>query len=125
VPDITELGAAGSAQRLFADARVTPADLAAAELYDAFTILVLLQLETYGVTLKGQGWRYVQEQGMALDSRLPINTHGGHLSEGYLHGMNHFTEAVRQLRGTAANQVSRDGPILVGAVGMSSAILGH
>jgi hypothetical protein len=51
--------------------------------------------------------------------------HGGHLSEGYLHGMNHFTEAVRQLRGTAANQIKRDGPVLVGAMMMSSAILGR
>jgi acetyl-CoA acetyltransferase len=125
VHDITVLGAAGTAQRLFADARITPADLAAAELYDAFTILVLLQLEDYGLTSKGEGWRYLLDQGFGLDSRLPINTHGGHLSEGYLHGMNHFTEAVRQLRGTAANQIGRDGPILVGAVGMSSAILGR
>lgn len=124
-PDITVLGAAGAAQRLFADARVTPADLAAAELYDAFTILVLLQLEDYGLAPRGEGWRYLLDQGFGLDSRLPINTHGGHLSEGYLHGMNHFTEAVRQLRGTAANQIGGDGPILVGAVGMSSAILGR
>jgi acetyl-CoA acetyltransferase len=125
VPDITELGAPGAAQRLFEDARVMPADLAAAQLYDAFTVLVLLQLEFYGLSEKGRGWRYVLDHGIGREARLPINTHGGHLSEGYLHGMNHFTEAVRQLRGTAANQVARDGPILVGAVGMSSAILGR
>ena len=125
VPDLTALGPKETAQRLFAEARISQGDLAAACLYDAFTILVLMSVEAYGLAPKGQGWRYLQEQGIALDSPLPINMHGGHLSEGYLHGMNHFTEAVRQLRGTAANQIKRDGPILVGAMVMSSAILGR
>lgn len=125
VPDITRLGPAETTRRLFAEARIAPRDLAAACLYDAFTILVLLSLEAYGLAPEGQGWRYLLEQGTGPDSPLPVNMHGGHLSEGYLHGMNHFTEAVRQLRGTAANQVTRDGPILVGAMMMSQAILGR
>jgi hypothetical protein len=47
----------------------------------------------------------VIEHGTGLDASPPVNTHGGHLSEAYIHGMNGMTEAVRQLRGTAANQV--------------------
>lgn len=123
--DLTALGPPETARRLFADARIGPSDLVAAELYDAFTILVMLQLEAYGLIERGQAWKYLREEGTGPDSPLPVNTHGGHLSEGYLHGMNHFTEAVRQLRGTAANQVSKEGPILVGAMMMSSMILGR
>jgi acetyl-CoA acetyltransferase len=125
VPDITRLGPAESTRRLFSDARIGQQDLAGACLYDAFTILVLMSLEAYGLAPEGRGWRYMMDQGTGPDSPLPVNMHGGHLSEGYLHGMNHFTEAVRQLRGTAANQIKRDGPVLVGAMMMSSAILGR
>ncbi len=61
----------------------------------------LRSLESYGFVPDGQAWRYVTEHGTGLDSPLPVNTHGGHLSEAYLHGMNGVLEAVRQLRGTA------------------------
>lgn len=123
VPDITELGPSETTRTLFADARIGVRDLAAAQLYDAFTNLVLMSIEAYGLAPKGKGWRYLLDYGTGPDSPLPVNTHGGHLSEGYLHGMNHLTEAVRQLRGTAANQIQRAGPILVGAMMMSSIIL--
>lgn len=121
--DITELGPAEATARLFDEARIAPHDLSCAQIYDSFSPLVMFQLETYGLAPPGGGWRYLLERGIALDSGLPVNTHGGHLSEGYLHGMNLVTEAVRQLRGESVNQVARAGPVLIASNGMSGLIL--
>jgi len=99
--DLTTTAAADLAPRLFATAGLTPADVDVAELYDAFTPLVLLQLEDYGFAPKGEAAGLVADGVTALGGRMPVNTHGGHLSEGYVHGLNHVAEAVDQLRGDA------------------------
>ena len=80
---------------------MSPSDIDVAELYDAFTPLVLLQLEDYGFVAKGEGAALVAAGSTSLGGSLPVNTHGGHLSEGYVHGLNHLAEAVDQLRGDA------------------------
>jgi acetyl-CoA acetyltransferase len=103
--DLTEFVVPAACERLYADARITPGDVDVAELYDATSFMALKSLETWGFAERGQGWRHVIEHGTGLDARPPVNTHGGHLSEAYIHGMNGVVEAVRQLRGTAANQV--------------------
>jgi acetyl-CoA acetyltransferase len=110
------------AEHLYADAHIAPADLAAAMIYDATTISVLLGLEAYGLSEPNQAWRSVTENGIGKDAAVPVNTNGGHLSEAYVHGMNHIVEAVRQCRGTSANQVDRSGPVLVSS-GPSAAVL--
>jgi acetyl-CoA acetyltransferase len=120
---LTRFGGPGNVEKLFADAGVTRDDISFAELYDATSFSVVTGLETYGFAAPGQAWRRILEEGLGLDAPLPVNTHGGHLSEAYIHGMNHLTEAVRQLRGTAANQVADAEVALVGANGASSAIL--
>jgi acetyl-CoA acetyltransferase len=99
--DLTTSAAAALAPRLYGTAGVGPDDVDVAELYDAFTPLVLLQLEDYGFVPKGDGAKFVAEGATARGGRLPVNTHGGHLSEGYVHGLNHVAEAVDQLRGDA------------------------
>ena len=65
-----------------------------AELYDATSFMTLKSLETYGLAPVGEAWKYVIEHGTGLDSPVPVNTHGGFLSEGYIHGMSTITEGV-------------------------------
>lgn len=121
--DLLELFPPAAAGRLFDQAGVSRADVDVAEFYDATSYMPLRSLESYGFAPDGHGWRYVLEQGTGPDSPLPVNTHGGHLSEAYLHGMNGIVEAVRQLRGTACNQVAGAEVALVGAPAGSAAIL--
>ncbi|MEE2663362.1 MAG: acetyl-CoA acetyltransferase [Myxococcota bacterium] len=106
-PDPTRTAAADLAPRLYAMAGVGPADIQLAELYDCFTYSVLVQLEDYGFCAKGEAGAFVESGATCLGGSLPVNTHGGFLSEGYVHGLNHVTEAVSQLRGDAgARQVA-------------------
>src|SRR6202453_3731757 len=121
--ELLELFPPATAARLFADAGVGRRDIDVAEFYDATSYMPLRSLESYGFVPDGQAWRYVTETGTGPDSPLPVNTHGGHLSEAYLHGMNAVLEAVRQLRGTAANQVTDAEIALVGAPAGSAMIL--
>jgi acetyl-CoA acetyltransferase len=121
--ELLELFPPAAAARLFEQAGVRHADIDVAEFYDATSYMPLRSLESYGFVPDGQAWRYVTEQGTGLDSPLPVNTHGGHLSEAYLHGMNGILEAVRQLRSTASNQVTNAEVALVGAPAGSATIL--
>ena len=121
--ELLELFLPAAAERLFAQAGVSRADIDVAEFYDATSYMPLRSLESYGFVPDGQAWRYVTEQGTGPGSPLPVNTHGGHLSEAYLHGMNGILEAVRQLRGTAFNQVPNAEVALVAAPAGSATIL--
>jgi acetyl-CoA acetyltransferase len=123
--DLTEFVLPAACARLYADARITPGDVDVAQLYDATSFMALKSIESWGFAERGQAWRHLVEHGSAADSPLPINTHGGHLSEAYIHGMNGMTEAVRQLRGTAANQVKNAEIAAVCAPFGSAAILGR
>ena len=114
-----------AADRLYRNAGVTAADVSVAQLYDATSYMTMKGLESYLFVPEGTGWKHVTDAGIGPDAPLPVNTHGGHLSEGYLHGMNGVTEAVRQLRGTAANQVPGAEIALVGAPSGSAMILGR
>jgi acetyl-CoA acetyltransferase len=102
--DLAVSAAAEMAPRLYAGAGIGPTEIRIAELYDAFTPLVLMQLEDYGLAPRGGAPALVASGATALDGTLPVNTHGGHLSEGYVHGLNHVVEAVVQLRGEAGDR---------------------
>lgn len=105
-PDPTRSAATDMAPRLFEMAGVRPSEIDVAEIYDCFTYSVLVQLEDYGFCKKGEAGAFVESGATALGGALPTNTHGGFLSEGYVHGFNHIFEAVSQLRGQAgARQV--------------------
>jgi acetyl-CoA acetyltransferase len=99
--DLTASSAALLAPRLFARSGVGPGAVDVAELYDAFSFAVPLQLEDYGFCPKGEGGPFVASGAIARTGSIPVNTHGGFLSEGYVHGLNHVAEAVSQLRGQA------------------------
>jgi acetyl-CoA acetyltransferase len=103
--DMTELGGRKAGEELWRRAGVGPKDMDIAQIYDCFTISVILQLEAYGFVGKGEGGPYAASGALRRDGELPINTGGGHLSEGYVHGMNHIVQAVRQLRGEADMQI--------------------
>jgi acetyl-CoA acetyltransferase len=99
-------GHAQLAARLWATAGVGPADVDVALLYDHFSGMVVLQLEDYGFCARGEGGAFVLDGSIRWpDGRLPVNTHGGNLSEVYLLGLTHIAEAVRQLRGQSTCQV--------------------
>jgi len=111
---------------LFNRGGVTVDDVDFAEIYDAFTFAVICQLEDFGFCQKGEGGPFVAEGNIALTGKLPVGTHGGLLSEGYIHGMNNVAEAVGQLRGAAgARQVrgARIGLVSGFASNMGSALL--
>jgi acetyl-CoA acetyltransferase len=94
------------AKRMYEMAGVGPADVDVALLYDHFSSMVLMQLEDYGFCQVGEGGPFVADGNIRVrGGSIPVNTHGGHLSEAYIIGMTHIREAVEQLRGMAVNQV--------------------
>jgi acetyl-CoA acetyltransferase len=88
-----------SGPKAYRDAGLTPDDVDVAEIYDCFTISMVLQLEDLGFAEKGAGAAFAASGAIAPGGLLPVNTHGGLLSQSYLVGGNHVVEAVRQLRG--------------------------
>jgi acetyl-CoA acetyltransferase len=84
--------------RAFSMAGVTADDLDCLMIHEGFTWYVIAALEALGIVRPGEGGPFVEAGNMAIGSRLPINPHGGALSEGHVSGVNHVIEAVRQLR---------------------------
>ncbi|MGV9296123.1 lipid-transfer protein [Amycolatopsis sp. NPDC003676] len=95
------------AEQLWAQSGVGPEGIDAAILYDAFTPMVLLQLEEYGFCGRGVAKDFIASGALELDGRLPVNTHGGQLGEGYIHGVNGIAEGVRLIRGSSVNQPAK------------------
>jgi acetyl-CoA acetyltransferase len=93
-----------TADQLWRQSGLTPADMDAAVVYDAFTPMVLVQLEEYGFCGRGEAKDFIADGHGEVDGSLPLNTHGGQLGEGYLHGVNGIAEGVRLVRGTSTNQ---------------------
>jgi acetyl-CoA acetyltransferase len=97
--DLLTTPATISGAKAFRDAGLSPADVDVAEIYDCFTISMLLQLEDLGFAAKGEGAALAATGALGPGGSLPVNTHGGLLAQSYAVGGNHVVEAVRQLRG--------------------------
>jgi acetyl-CoA acetyltransferase len=109
--DLTRIGLAKAAPVAFAMAGVSHADIDVAEIYDCFTYMVLCQIEDMGFCAKGEGGAFVSGGRIGLGGELPINTHGGLLSEAHIAGMNHIVELVRQLRGDCGERQVNDAEV--------------
>jgi len=110
---LPEMGVVG--RRLWRQSGFGPSEVQTAILYDHFTPFVLTQLEELGFCGRGEARDYVAGGGIEIGGHLPVNPHGGQLGEAYIHGMNGIAEAVRQIRGTSANQVAGVRNVLVTA----------
>lgn len=97
-----------AAKRAFDMAGIKPTDIDVAQLYDSFTITVLLQLEDLGYCAKGEGGAFTENGRLELGGELPINTNGGLLSFGSSGGINHIIEAARQMRGECGERQVKD-----------------
>ena len=123
---LPEMGVVAS--QLWATSGLTADDIQTAVIYDHFTPFVLCQLEEFGFCGRGEAKDFIVDAGITMGGRLPINTNGGQLGEAYIHGMNGIAEGVRQVRGTAVNQVDGAEHVLVTAgtgVPTSGLILGR
>ena len=112
------------ADQLYRQAGITAADVDVAMIYENFSPIVFLQLEAFGFCGRGEASDFITDGHIGRGGSLPVNTNGGLLGEGYIHGMNNIVEGVRQVRGTAPNQISDVEHVLVSA-GRSGIILGR
>jgi acetyl-CoA acetyltransferase len=116
------------ADQCYRQSGLGPDDTDAAVLYDAFTPIVLWQLESFRFCTPGEAKDFVRDGSLEVGGRLPCNTHGGQLSEAYIHGVNGVVEGVRLVRGTSVNQPAKTVEhVLVTGVGVptSGMILGR
>ncbi|HET6951880.1 MAG TPA: hypothetical protein VFI47_15975 [Acidimicrobiales bacterium] len=102
----TTAGMTSIARQLYREAGIGPEDIDVAQVYENFTGQVVMALEDFGFCARGEGGPFVQSGAIDWpDGDLPINTSGGNLAEGYMHGLSLVIEGVRQLRGTSTSQV--------------------
>jgi acetyl-CoA acetyltransferase len=115
-PDLAVMdGSVALAERLFGGAGIDRDEIDVAMIYDAFTPILLMQLEGLGFCGPGEAKDFIAGGNIGRGGGFPVNTNGGLIGEGYIHGLNLTLEAVRQLRGTAVNQVPNARTALVSA----------
>ena len=102
--DVSMLFSAYLANQVYDAAGMRPSDVDLELLYDAYSPVVLQQLEDFGLAPRGESGAFVRAGETSPSGSVPVNPHGGLLAEGYVHGLNNVVEAVRQFRGEGTNQ---------------------
>jgi acetyl-CoA acetyltransferase len=116
LPDLAVMaGSTAMADQLFGRFGIGRSDIDVAMTYDAFTPILLMQLEGLGFCGLGEAKDFIADGNLGLLGALPCNTNGGLIGEGYVHGLNLTVEAVRQLRGGSVNRVPDARTVLVSA----------
>lgn len=108
-------GSVALASQLFGESGIARDDVDVAMIYDAFSPILLMQLEGLGFCEFGEAKEFIADGHLGPAGSLPCNTNGGLIGEGYIHGLNLTTEGVRQLRGASCNQVGNARTVLVSA----------
>ena len=109
---------ASLAQRLWRDTGFSPKDITSVNLYDGFSIFLYVYLEALGFCKEGEAFEFIQDGRVSLSGALPVNTSGGNLGEGRMHGAPHITEAVLQAAGRAGPRQVRKTGLTLSCIGM-------
>jgi len=109
-------------EQLYEATGLAPDDIDVAMIYENFTPIVFIQLEAFGFCGPGEATDFIAGGNIEVGGKIPVNPNGGLLGEAYIHGMNNILEGVRQVRGTAVNQVDGAEHVLVSA-GRSGLVL--
>lgn len=116
--DLTTMALRDAAAMLWRRTDLRPSDVDVAQLYDGFSFIALCWLEALGFCPKGEGGRFIEDgRRIALDGEIPLNTHGGQLSAGRLHGYGFLHEACVQLWGEGGARQVPDARVAVAAAG--------
>jgi acetyl-CoA acetyltransferase len=117
--DMTTMAARDAATSMWERTELRPSDVNTAQLYDGFSIITMVWLEELGFCAKGESGSFVEDgRAIALNGPLPLNTSGGQLSAGRLHGFGLLHEACLQLRGQGGErQIDRRPEVAVVANG--------
>ena len=113
-------------RRIWQTSGMSPKDVDFAEIYDCFSSAVLFGLEGLGLVGRGEAGEFVRSGETGLKGSLPVNTQGGLINEGYVHGMNTVAEAALQIQGRGGSrQVERNGSCVVtsGTLGDGSGLV--
>ena len=114
-------GGRSSAKLTWERSGFAPKDVDVAQIYDGFSASVIYGLESYGFCKEGEALDFIQDGRMELDGELPLNTFGGSLSTGRIHGLWHIIEGVLQASGRAGERQVKD--VNVSFVGASAPIV--
>jgi acetyl-CoA acetyltransferase len=115
--DPTEMYARSAGPKIWARTGLAPADMDVACMYDCFTYTVMATMEGYGFCQKGEVGAFFAAGRATYGGDVVVNPHGGLLSEGYLHGLNHHYEAALQLRGGAGGRQVADAALALVTAG--------
>lgn len=110
--------AEGMGKRLWQNTGLKPKDIATTNVYDGFSLFPYIYLEGLGFCSEGEAYEFIQDGRIEIEGQLPLNTSGGNLGEGRLHGAPHVSEAILQAMGRAGPRQVKDPHYTMFSIGM-------